>query len=250
MQYAPATGDKKKNLGTIKKLLKGIDVDLVVLPEMGTTGYPTSSKEELLKKAETMDGPLIKSLTELAKEHGTCLIVGMPEIVGEDVYNTTVAVGPEGLLKKHQKTHLFMEEKKFFKGGTTEPSLFNWRGANIGMGVCYDYMFPEFWRKLALEGADLFCNTANFVFDYGFRVMEVRAIENGVFSITVNRIGEEDEIVYKGGSEIVDNRGNILVKANEHEEKVYVVEVDLNLSKDKQWNRINNLFADRREDLY
>ncbi len=250
IQYAPVTGDKEKNLEKIRGLIKVEHSDIFVLPEMGMTGYPTNTKEELLNNAETMDGQLIKSLAEIAKENDTCIVVGMPEIVGDKVFNTTVAVSADGLLAKYQKAHLFMEEKNCLYSGTTQPVIFKFKGFNIALGICYDYMFPEFWRKLALAGADLFCNTANFVFDYGFRVMQVRSIENGVFSITVNRVGEEDGILYRGGSEIVDNRGNILAKANETEEKAYVVDVDLNKSKDKQWNRLNNLFADRREEIY
>jgi predicted amidohydrolase len=250
IQYAPVTGDKEKNLEKIKTLIKGEKADIFVLPEMGMTGYPTGTREELVSNAETMDGPLVKSLIQIAKENDTCLVVGMPEIVDDKIFNTTVAVNKDGLLAKYQKAHLFMEEKNCLDSGTTQPVIFKLQGFKIALGICYDYMFPEFWRKLALAQADLFCNTANFVFDYGFRVMQVRSIENGVFSITVNRVGEEDGILYRGGSEIVDNRGNILVKANETEEKAYTKEVDLNLSKDKQWNRLNNLFADRREDIY
>lgn len=250
LQYSSVTAKKEENLSKIKNLLVGVKADIFVLPEMGTTGYPTNTREELLANAESDQGYLVEELTKIAKEHDTCLIVGIPEIINDKVYNTSVAVGPTGLIAKHQKSHLFMEEKGCFEPGQTPPAIFEWRGAKIGVGICYDYMFPEFWRKLGLDGADLFCNTANFVFDYGFRIMQVRSIENGVFSITVNRTGTEGEIVYKGGSEIVDNRGNILVKANNFEEKAYVVDVDLSLSKNKQWNRINNLYEDRREDLY
>ncbi len=250
LQYAPITGDKKANLKKIRKLLAETEAELFVLPEMGTTGYPTSTREELLNNAEDDKGFLVSELTKIAKEHNACLIVGIPEIIEDKVYNTSVVVGPDGLITKQQKAHLFMEEQGCFEKGYTKPTLFEWKGFKIGVGVCYDYMFPEFWRKIALDGADLFCNTANFVFDYGFRVMQVRSIENGVFSITVNRVGSEGEILYKGGSEIVDNRGNILVKANNFEEKAYVLDLDLSLSRDKQWNKLNNLFKDRREDLY
>lgn len=250
MQYTLAVGDKQKNLDKIKTLLLGTKADLFVLPEMGMTGYTIKSKEELLSNAESQDGFLVQELTKIAKENDTCLIVGMPEVIDGKVYNTSVVIGPDGLITKHQKSHLFMEETGYFEPGQTKPTLFEWRGAKIGLGVCYDYMFPEFWRVLGLGGADLFVNTANFYFDYGFRVMQVRSIENGVFSITSNRTGTEDNFTYKGGSEIVDNTGKVLVKASETEEKAYVIDVDLTLSRNKQWNRYNNLFGDRREDLY
>lgn len=250
VQYAPVVGDKKKNLQIIKRLLKNVSADLLVLPEMGMTGYPDKTKEDLINQAESTDGFLVEELTKLAKEKDMCLIVGMPEIDGDKVYNTSIVVGPEGLITKHQKSHLFMEERKNFTEGTTKPTLFEWRGAKVGLGICYDYMFPEFWRTLGLSGAQLFCNTANFVSEYGFPMMQARSIENGVFSITTNRIGMDGEQMFKGGSEIVDNRGHVLEKANEFEEAVEVVEVDLDQANDKVWNKINDLFGDRRADLY
>lgn len=250
VQYSPIIGEKEKNLEIIKRLLNGVSGDLFVLPEMGTTGYPDSTKEKLLKSAEKLDGFLVTELTKIAKEKNACLVVGLPEVEGENVYNTTVVVGPEGLIASHQKSHLFMEEKKNFSAGKTPPTIFEWKGSKIGVGVCYDYMFPEFWRKMALKGVRLFCNTANFVSEYGFPVMRVRSIENGVFSITTNRVGMDGEQMYKGGSEIVDNRGHVLSKASDFDEEVEVVDVDLNLADDKVWNKINDLFKDRREELY
>jgi predicted amidohydrolase len=250
IQYSPETGDKEKNLETIKRLIKNVSADLFVLPEMGLTAYPDSTIEKLINHAEKLDGFLVSEITKIAKESNACIVVGMPEIIEDKIYNTTVAVGPEGLLASHQKSHLFMEEKDKFTPGTNKPILFEWRGYKIGIGVCYDYMFPEFWKKLALDGAQLFCNTANFVSNYGFPVMRTRSIENGVFSITTNRTGQDLSQKYTGGSEIVDNRGNILAKASEESEEVQVVDVDLSLSDDKTWNGINNLVNDRREDLY
>lgn len=250
LQYSPKKGNKEQNLEIVRKLLADVSGEVWVLPELGMTGYPDSSKEELLSHAESMDGPLVKELIKIARESDSCIIVGILEVDGDKVFNTTVSVGPEGLLNKHQKSHLFMEEKENFSSGESQPSVFTWRGINIGVGVCYDYMFPEFWRKLALADADLFCNTANFVSKYGFRMMQARSIENGVFSITTNRTGTDGEIFYQGGSEIVDNRGNVLVKADDHEEKAYTMDVDLTLSRNKKWNKLNDLFVDRREDLY
>lgn len=249
VQYSPVTGDKEKNLETIKRLLKNISGDLFVLPEMGLTAYPDSTKEKLIENAERLDGYLVSEVTKIAKEANACIIVGMPEIIDDKIYNTTIVVGPDGLIASHQKSHLFMEEKDNFTPGSNKPTLFEWRGSKIGVGVCYDYMFPEFWRRLALDGARLFCNTANFVSEYGFPIMQTRSIENGVFSITTNRTGEDITQKYTGGSEIVDNKGNVLSKASNSEE-VKVLDVDLSIADNKNWNGINDVMKDRREDLY
>ncbi|MBP6865946.1 MAG: hypothetical protein KBC12_00150 [Candidatus Pacebacteria bacterium] len=250
VQYSPVVGEKETNLETVRELLRGVSGDLFVLPEMGMTGYPDATKERLAEHAEKLDGFLVSELTKIAKEKDACIIVGLPEVDGDKVYNTTVVVGPDGLVASHQKSHLFMEEKKNFTPGTTNPTVFEWKGDKIGVGICYDYMFPEFWRKMAFQGVRLFCNTANFVSEYGFPVMRTRSIENGVFSITTNRTGMDGEQMYKGGSEIIDNRGHVLVKASDFEEEVEVVDVDLSLADDKNWNGINDLMKDRREEIY
>jgi len=250
VQYSPIVGEKDKNLEIIKRLLQNVSGDLFVLPEMGLTSYPKLTKESLLKHAEKLDGYLVTELTKIAKDKNACIIVGMPEVDDDKIYNTTVVVGPNGLIASHQKSHLFMEEKGSFTPGKTKPSIFEWQGNKIGLGVCYDYMFPEFWRKMALDGARLFCNTANFISNYGLPIMRTRSIENGVFSITTNRTGVDGKEVFTGGSEIIDNRGNLLAKASNSDEEVMVVEVDLSEADDKTWNKINNLMDDRREELY
>lgn len=152
-------------------------------------------------------------------------------------------------MAKHQKTHLFLRENLYFSPGTTPPRLFEWNGVKIGLGVCYDYMFPEYWRVLGLGGADIFCNTANFVYEYGFKMMQARSIENGVFSICTNRTGAERGSLFNGGSEIVDPRGNILRRAGAGEESS-VVEIDPLQARDKRWNPYNDLFKDRRPEMY
>lgn len=250
LQFEPTTLDKEGNVVLINNLLSKVEADLMVLPEMCMTGYPSSEEEETIKYAEAADGPTVKAMIEIAKNKNMCILFGMPELVDGKVYNTTFAVGPLGIITKHQKTHLFMDEVEEFTPGTTKPHIFEWGGAKIGIGVCYDYMFPEFWRVMALQGAQLFCNTANFVSQYGFPMMRARSIENGVFSITCNRVGTEGEILYKGESEIVDNRGHVLEKANDYEEDFYVVDVDLSDSNEKVWNNWNDVINDRRPEMY
>lgn len=250
IQFDPKFGDKEANLEKISQLASSVSADLLVLPEMCTTGYMVKDRKELALLAEVVpDSLTIERLQGIARQNKVCLIVGMPEIDGNKIFSTAVAVGPEGLIHKHQKSHLFLKEKILFDPGTTKIKTFQWQGATIGLGVCYDYMFPEFWRKLALEDADLFCNPANFVFDYGFKMMRARSIENGVFSITVNRIGEERGQGFNGGSEIVDNRGNMLKKSG-NKEKCFVIDLDLSKSRNKKWNFYNHLIKDRRIDLY
>ncbi len=250
IQFAPRFGNKKTNLKKIRRLIASVGTDLLVFPEMCTTGYMVKNKMELRKLAEVIpNGQTIRELTQIAKENNSCLIVGMPEIYRGKIFSTAVVISPKGVIAKHQKSHLFLKEKFLFNKGETKPTLFKWKGINIGLGVCYDYMFPEYWRTLALKKADIFCNVANFVYDYGFTLMRSRSIENGVYSITVNRTGIERGQKFRGGSEIISNRGKIIKKSGRREE-IYVVDLNLLKSRNKKWNKYNDLLEDRRLEMY
>ncbi len=247
-QLTPRLGDKKYNLKRIEDAARVAASNLVVFPEMFTTGYMLS-KKELNKLAEPIDNRTTQNLTEISKKFNCILVVGMPEKLNNKIFNTTAVIGPSGLITKYQKIHLFLKEKKIFSPGETGPTLFKWKDVQIGLGICYDYMFPEYWRKLALQGAQIFINPANFIFQYGFYMMRARAIENGVFSICVNRTGTERGQKFFGGSEIIDNRGNILYEAGD-DEVVKVISINPKKSNNKRWNKYNNLFLDRRPEMY
>lgn len=247
-QITPELGNKQKNLKKIKDAAYKAASDLVVFPEMATTGYMLT-KQELKKLAETTEGETVSELKKIACENNCILVVGMPEKLNNKIFNTSVIIGPKGLITKHQKTHLFLKEKLYFSPGETNPTIFECQKVKIGIGICYDYMFPEYWRNLALRGAQIFINPANFVFQYGFYMMKARAIENGIFSICVNRVGKERGQKFFGGSEAVDNRGNIIYKAKD-KEIVKTLTIDPKKSKDKRWNKYNDLFLDRRTDIY
>lgn len=111
-------------------------------------------------------------------------------------------------------------------------------------------MFPEAWRTLALNGADIFCNTANLVYPYCLKAMEVRSMENGVYSIVANRIGIERGNKFFGNSKIIDVRGDMIKQSSSEGEEVNIVEVDIEKARNKQWNPFNDLFKNRRTDLY
>lgn len=249
-QFAPRFGDKDYNLKQIENIVGSASADLWVFPEMCVTGYMVNSREELLNLAESVvGGPSVKRLQNIARKNKTVLVVGLPEKVCGEIFNTAVVVGSDGLIAKNQKSHLFLKEKLYFSPGQTGPTLFTLGETKIGLGICYDYMFPEYWRSLALDGADLFCNIANFVFRYGFDLMRVRSIENGVTSVCVNRVGEERGQNFFGESQTIDCRGEVIYRAGSREESI-VVETDPLLSRNKKWNPYNDLLSDRRPEIY
>ena len=100
-------------------------------------------------------------------------------------------LGPRGLLQTYRKVHLFNQEKRWFDPGDLPFQVERVRGVRVGMMICFDWVFPEASRALALQGADLVAHPSNLVLDYCQRVMPARCIENGVFAVTANRFGED-----------------------------------------------------------
>jgi predicted amidohydrolase len=121
--------------------------------------------------------------------------------------------------------------------------------------ICFDWFFPESVRSLVLNGADIVCHCANLVLPYCPDAMVTRCLENHVFAITANRIGYEERgnkkrLTYIGKSEIVSPDGKILFRASGKDEELTILDVDPLIARNKQVNAYNNIFSDRRPDLY
>jgi predicted amidohydrolase len=120
--------------------------------------------------------------------------------------------------------------------------------------ICFDWIFPEVARSLALKGADIICHPSNLILPHCQDAMVTRCIENRVFAITSNRTGTEkrpkEELTFTGRSQIVDPKGRVLTQANAEEEKLCIIEIDPLLAKDKKVTPNNHIFEDRRTDFY
>ena len=130
--------------------------DIVILPEMIVHGY-VADWRRLAPIAEPIDGPTVKSWSALAAEANGYVVGGFCERDGEALYNSAVAVGPDGLLLHYRKVHLFAEEKVAFRAGNLGFPVVPTRFGNIGVCVCSDLRFVEVVRLMALRGADLIC---------------------------------------------------------------------------------------------
>jgi len=122
------------------------------------------------------------------------------------------------------------------------------------MMICFDWVFPEMARSLALLGAQVLCLSANLVLPFCQQAMITRSIENGVFTVLCNRVGAErragKELCFTGLSEIIGPRGELLARASGEEEEVIAAEIDPAMADDKWITPRNHLFEDRRLDLY
>jgi predicted amidohydrolase len=255
-QFSPRFGQVSQNLEAVASSLAGVQANLIVLPELFATGYQFVSKSEVEDLAEPVPGgPTTQCLMEIARRQGMFLVAGLAESDRGRYYNSAVLVGPMGLVACYRKTHLFFEETLFFAPGDTGFRVWDIGIAKVGILICFDWLYPEAARTLALEGADVLCHPSNLVLPHCPDAMITRCLENGVFSITANRIGVEerggkDPLRYIGQSEIVTPTGAVLHRASRDKEEMGLAEIDPYRARVKSLNPYNDLFKDRRRALY
>ena len=257
VQFTPRFGEKEKNLARMQQLVEDITADIIVLPELCTTGYFFLSREEVAKSAETVTGPSSAFFQDMACNKNAVVVAGFAERHQKHLYNACLVVVPEE--KKpyvYRKTHLFYKEKDCFDPGDTGFFVVadKMRDVYIGPMVCYDWRFPESARVLALLGADLIVCPANLITEAWRQVMPARAIENHVYLAVANRAGLEkrkgEELRFKGNSAIYDFSGREIKKAGEKENEVLLAEIYPSETRDKSFNPVNDVLADRQPQHY
>lgn len=260
LQSNPAKAETKTNLSRVGETLLTLDADLVVLPELFATGYFFDSTEQARALAEAVpDGPTVRQLEAWARETGATLVAGLPERDGDQLYNSAVVVTPKGWLGTYRKTHLYYEETLHFTPGNTgfpvwtvtDRSGMSYR---LGVMICFDWIFPEAARALALGGADIIAHPSNLVLPHCPSAMPIRALENGVFTATANRIGSEtngrETLSFIGTSRICAPTAEVLAEGPRSEEAVLTAEIDPRDARRTALNSYNDRFGDRRPETY
>jgi predicted amidohydrolase len=229
----PAIADKAKNIKIMEKYIKKTKADMYIFPEYFLTG--DRCKDEFRDLAEPLDGPSIQQLKKLARSHNSYLIFGMPTkdaTVDGLIYNTAVLLHPDGTVDAYRKWFLPnagpFEEKIFFDQGEHLP-IFHTRFGSLGLLICYDINFPEVAKALTLQGADLLiCISASptTTKNYFETILPARALENTVFIAYANLAGNQEDLVYWGGSQVYDPLGNLLVKAPYLKESIVICDID------------------------
>jgi predicted amidohydrolase len=255
IQTSPVFGEIRANLDRAAKLIGDHRAELLVLPELFTTGYQFNSREEALRLAEPIpDGPTTAFLCALSRSKNCTFVAGLAEREGDTLYNSAVIVSPEqGYLGKYRKAHLFDTEQDIFQAGNLPLQVFNVNGVRIGIMICFDWRFPETSRTLALQGADIIAHPSNLVLPHCPQAMITRCLENRVFAITADRVGLEQRplpLTFIGQSQVVDPDGQVLYRASFDREEIKILEIDVAKARTKSINEKNDLFAGRRSDLY
>jgi predicted amidohydrolase len=255
VQFSPVFGKIGENIDRALSLIEKVDAELIVLPELFSTGYLFVSVAEARNMAEEIPtGKTTKALCSIAKKKKIHIVAGIAEASRNKLYNSAVLVSPSGYMATYRKLHLFNEETLWFQKGDYDFAVYDIGPCKIGMMICFDWYYPESVRILALKGADIICHAANLVLPYCQDAMITRCLENRVFAIVANRTGEEKrgekKWRYTGKSEIVSPDARVLCRASEENDETGIVEIDVSLARNKRINKYNDLFSDRRVEYY
>jgi predicted amidohydrolase len=254
LQCCPLLGEVAANLERIQALVGDVRADLLVLPELATTGYALRDRPAVRALAEPIPGPATETLAAVARRTGGALVVGLAERDGERLFNSAVIVDESGVRAVYRKAHLFRREKQLFDPGDSGFAVTDVAGLRLGLMVCFDWAFPDAAGTLARRGAQLIAHPANLVLGHARRAIPVRCLENRVFAITANRWGEEpgpeDALTFRGESLIVSPEGEELAVGPAAGDEVRVVTIDPAAADDKLLTPENHVFEDRRPELY
>jgi len=265
-QLALAVGEPDANREAARKAVAeaaAAGARLVVLPELSDSGYVFADAGEARSLASpAASGVTLREWRSLAARHGLVIAGGFCEL-GPDgnLYNSAAIVDAAGTRAVYRKAHLWDAEKKVFTPGDDPPPVVALPFGNVGLMICYDLEFPEWVRLAALSGADLIAVPVNWPASAsppppGERpgeviVAQAAAWSNGVFIAVADRCGTERGVAWVGGS-LIAGRGGYPAAGPVSGDRAALLTaaIDLRLARDKRNSELNDLFADRRPELY
>lgn len=252
IQFSPILGEIEENVLKVEKLIKQCNgSNLIILPELADTGYNFINKEHANRVSKPIqENPFVKMLLKKAKELNTNIVSGICENIDNKLFNSSILISPKGIIGKYSKIHLFMNEKDIFEEGKGEIFVFNVDGFNIGMLICFDYLFADVWKVLAKKGADIIAHPSNLVTYNAFKVVPAQAIMNKIYIATSNRIGNDKGLEFAGKSFLCNPNGDIISEASSENEEILFSEIDIKQSRNKMITERNHVFKDQRNENY
>lgn len=266
-QLVPTVGRFEENVTLVRDAVAAAIRDgaqLVVVPELATSGYVFRSEEEARAAAVPADDPVLAGWAEEAAEGSAVVVGGFCEL-GQDgrLYNSCALVDGDGVRAVYRKIHLWDEEARWFGPGSAPASVVDTHLGRIGLAVCYDIEFPELTRGLALGGADLLAIPTNWPRGWSWdgdlpvliTLARSTAYLNRVFVALCDRGGSERGLEFEAASVIAGPDGKVLAWPPRPEpgapgEAVLRASCDLVSARHKGTGTRNDAFADRRPELY
>ena len=220
---------------------------LAVLPEMWSGGYDYRNLAALAEQTPQV----LERWQQVSRETGLVCVGSLPEPKDGRIYNTAYVIDRGEIVASYRKLHLFstMQEDRFLAAGdgtlVAETSI-----GRLGIAICYDLRFPELFRKLALEGAEIICLPAEWPKprqEHWNTLLRARAIENQLFVVAANCCGVQGKLDFFGHSQLISPLGHLLAVAGEEETEL-IAEFDF--SEMEKYRQQINILGDRRADIY
>ncbi len=212
------------------------DAKIICYPELFLTPwFPKEEEKSRLSLAITASSEALYRFRHLSAETKTVLIIPFFESVNGKYYNSAAVMDSGDLLGIYRKIHLpdlpLYRERFYFSPGDTGLPVFDTSQGKIGVQICWDNLFPEGTRVLALRGAEIvFAPTAAALNTHNLweRAISANAFANNIFIFRVNRVGQEDGITFYGRSFCVDPWGEMVSELAGGKEAVVLADIDLN----------------------
>ncbi len=250
VQFNITLGEVEANL---QKALAGIrrirerDARLAILPEMWSTGY---DYKRLAVRAEETPR-ILEVLRGITAELNMVIVGSLPEKADGRIYNTAYVVDKGDIAGSYRKLHLFstMGEDRFLGAGDRTLVVSTSVG-RLGVAICYDLRFPEMFRKLALEGAEILCIPAEWPKprqEHWRTLLRARAIENQLFVAATNCCGIQGKLDFFGMSLLISPRGEILAEAGDTDTELSAL---FDFEEMISYRSQIRCFQDRRPNIY
>jgi NAD+ synthase (glutamine-hydrolysing) len=235
-QINPTVGDLEQNSNLIIEYIEKAETlgaDVVAFPELAVTGYPP---EDLLLKPHFVSDN-VSATQKIAESTGQITaIFGFAEPIEDKLYNSAAVANNHKIVNTYQKVHLpnygVFDEKRYFAEGSNFP-VYDLNDVRFGINVCEDIWFPSGPTNIqSNSGSSLIININGSPFSLGKReerekVLMERSRDNAVFIAYINMVGGQDELVFDGGSLVVAPNGNILMRADQFKENLYIYDLPL-----------------------
>lgn len=259
------TKDHNKNKAELLKwaldeMKKAVDkgAKIVCLPENFSSFYFCDAVDHKFNSlAEPVPGPTIEAIQKFAKEKSVVIVVPLWEEAMPGIfYNTACVVDADGsIMGLYRKNHLpqaaGQQEKFYYKPGNLGYPVFRTKYADLGVLLGYDRFFPEAYRILALNGAEIVflptgeSDTAKERFE---TPVIAGALDNGIYCCLVNRVGKEEKREFLGGSFVVAPNGVVVARSKNKKEETVRAELDLEQIPEER--KRHPYFRDRRPETY
>lgn len=238
-------GDVDKNLARMHEVMRmaASDHDVVLFPEAYVMGF--ADEDQVRAMAEPLNGPIVQELQRLARIYDTYLVAGMAERLEQQIYNTSVVLGPNGLSWVYRKIHLWRNERWMSPGSTMCRGSI--QDIPVGLMICYDVEFPETARTAALLGSQLVLLTNGNMAPYGpvhRTAIRARAQENQIFLVSANLVGTSGSMRFVGESCVASPYGDILAALDHDDEGL--LSADLDICQVTQSRKDYNYLEERR----